>query len=224
MIQHGFEDDDHNIKRWQRFKHSSFDLCYHLEARPGIGTSPGCFSSSGSPQGDVAPQDDVAHHPTEDCPGETGFPPDGELLSEEPLPHPGARQHLGGGGVSGEIWECRELQNGSQLLRRCSQNVLLGQFLQIGCQRCSRNEPDFHCYLRQSGQLLLQSVGAGQVRSRRRRRSGPTSLGRWTRRWTSWGRLGQRRPIRRRRSRLAGGCNRDPLCLDLPHDQQWRWK
>ena len=80
MIQHGFEDDDHNIKRWQRFKHSSFDLCYHLEARPGIGTSPGCFSSSGSPLG--------GKDPTGDCPGEREYHPGGVVgPSGVLLPH-----------------------------------------------------------------------------------------------------------------------------------------
>jgi len=123
--------------------------------------------------------------------------------------------------VNGVIWEFQEvqqLQNCSRPPRSCSRNALLQQFLRIGCQRCSRNEPDFHW----SGCPLLQQTGGGtgQAMSRRRRRWGRTSLGR-RRTKRSLGRLGPTRPNQRRRSRLAGGCNRDPLCLDL-HDPRWR--
>jgi len=125
--------------------------------------------------------------------------------------------------VSGVIWGChcqeaRQLQNCSpQPPRRCSRNALLEQFLRIGCRRCSRSGLDFHW----SGCPLLQTGGGtGQAMSRRTRRWGRTSLGRRTTR-TSLGRLGPRRRNQRRRSRLAGGCNRDPLCQDL-HDPPWR--
>ena len=163
--------------------------------------------------------------PTGDCPGETGSPPGGVLCpSGGPLPRHEDQLHLAGGGVSGVIWGCqeaRQLQNCSLLPpMRCSRNAFPEQSLRIGCRRCSRNEPDFHW----SGcPLLLQTcAGTGQARSMRRRRWGRRSWGRRRRRTRrSWGRSGQTRLSQRRRSRLAGGCNRDPLCLDL-HDPQWR--
>jgi len=162
--------------------------------------------------------------PTGDCPGETEFPPGGVLcLSGGPPPRHEDRPHLVGGWVNGVIWGCqeaRQLQNCSLLPQmRCSRNALPEQFLRIGCRRCSRNELDCHW----SGcPLLLQTgVGTGQARSRRRRRWGRTSWGRRRRTRTSWGMPGQTRPNQRRRSRLAGGCNRDPPCLDL-HDPLWR--